>query len=83
MAAGSLGEAWGAGTGLAARTTTHHRYFIGDGAEDVQYEVVDDQEDPRADHDKAKEELQGCQKADVGMLGRAKPYKYPLEPCLH
>ena len=81
MATGSLGEAGGTGAGFAARATTNHGHFIGDGADDVQYEVVDDQEDPRPDHDKAKEELQGGQKAVV-MLDQAKPYKHPLEPCL-
>jgi hypothetical protein len=57
MSVRPFGEAWCTWSGLSSSATTHHGNLVGDGAEDVKYQVIDDEHHPWADHDEAEYQL--------------------------
>lgn len=64
MATGSFRETGCARTGFATGSPANDRHLVGDGASDVQQQIVREQESPRPDHDEAKEELHKHQRSE-------------------
>jgi hypothetical protein len=59
VSAGSLRQAGSSRTSFPARAAADEGNLIRNGADNVQDEVVDHEEGPRADHDDTQEDLQG------------------------
>jgi hypothetical protein len=58
MPVGSLSQAWRAWSCFAPCTAADHWDLVGDGAEDVEYQVIDDEDCPGTNHDQAECQLE-------------------------